>query len=452
VLEEKRLPDHEADQALSQALRGRQGQLTRADAIAASGLPAHVVESSLERLLKRYKSHLAVTEEGELLYAFDPAMRRRDEPSFEERLRAGLRVLSRVGMWLFKAWIAVTLIAYLVLFVLLLLAYLFGSSNQDDRDDRPHTSGLGMSWLWWYLLPDWGFGYRAHDPFGRPQPLRRAPGRPKKKLIASVFDFVFGPKPPAEDALKDEREVVAYLRAHQGRLVATDLVRLFGFGYTQAEEEVTRLLVDYEGEPEVTSDGVLVYSFPKLLKSTDDRSESTWRTAWQRLEPRPLLTGNPAGTDTLIGAFAGFNLLASWFAASWAQKTLGLSGPTASLWLTGFPLAFFALFLSIPILRLISRRLADPARVARNRQRQLLEKVLGAKGAPLADAPGMHDLALALEGRIDADEQGARTWSFPRPSHEEKGLAEHLALVDTKAEKQVGAVVFSAGEDDKLLN
>lgn len=396
-----------------------------------------------------------MTEEGELLYAFDPTMRRRDEPTFEERLRAGLRVCGRVGMWLFKAWIVVTLIAYLVVFVLLLLGIMFGASSRDDRDDRDDRrsgGGFGMGWLWWYLLPDWGFGYRRADPWGRPLPARRNAGGPKKKFMASVFDFVFGPSRPSEDALADEREVVVYLRAHRGRLVATDLVRLFGFSYRQAEEEVTRLLVDYEGEPEVTGDGVLVYSFPKLLKSASDTKDKSWRSAWQRLEPRPLLTGNGGGTDALIFAFAGFNLFASWFAAGWAQRYYGLGGPTWNLWLTGFPLCFFALFLAVPALRTAARRLADPAREARNRQRQLVEKVLIAQGAPLADAPGLSELALALEGRIDADEHGTRIFTFPRTVREEKGLKEYLASVDTQAEKQLGAVVFSADEDEKLLH
>ena len=105
TLEVKRYTPAQADEAMTRALRGKEGRLTRADAITVSGLPSHLVDDSLERLLKRYRSRLEVTDEGELLYSFDPSLARRDEPTLAERARAVGRALTRAGMWVFKAWI-----------------------------------------------------------------------------------------------------------------------------------------------------------------------------------------------------------------------------------------------------------------------------------------------------------------------------------------------------------
>jgi len=228
TLEAKDYSPAQAEQALVRALRGRKGQLTQADAVTASGLPTHLAEEALERMLKRYRSHLAVTEDGQLLYAFDPALERRDAVAFRERLLAFARLAARVGMWLFKALIAVTLVAYVVAFVVLILGALMAGGSRDDRrrDDR----GLDVAWIWWLFWPSPGWG-QSYDAWGRPYGAAPRPRRGragKKPFLQSVFDFVFGPAQPSPDRLVDEREVLAYLRAHDGRITATDLVALFG--------------------------------------------------------------------------------------------------------------------------------------------------------------------------------------------------------------------------------
>jgi hypothetical protein len=466
TIEVKNYSPEQADDALTRALRGKKGRLTKADAITVSGLPAHLVDDSLERLLKKYKSRLEVTDDGELLYTFDPALTRRDEPTLAESARDVGRALARAGVWVFKAWITVTLIVYVVGFALLVLAMMFGGNDNRRRDDD-RIGGGGLSWLWWFLMPDWltgryggyGYGYdslggRSYDAWGRPIGPRAQPkqlGAPKKKFIYSVFDFVFGPAQPEPDKLADEREILGYLRAHDGRITATDLVAMFGWSYQRAEEEVTRLLVDYDGDPEVTDEGVIVYQFPKLLKSAEETAlaPATPKMAWQRMEPRPVLTGNSSGSDTLIGAFAAFNLIVSFFAASWAQLRFGLVGPTWHFFLTAFPLAFFAIFLSVPALRAGARALGDGRREARNRRREALHKVMDAGGAALPTEPALDELLVPLEGEPEAGDSGQLLVRFPRVAEERAALQKHLASVDVGAEKRIGKVIFG-GDDDEV--
>ncbi len=446
TIEPKRYSSEGADQALVQALRGKQGRITKADAVAVSGLPAYVVDDSLERLLHRYRSRLEVTDEGELLYSFG-ALVRRDEPTLAERLRAVGHWLARAGMWVFKAWIAVTLVVYVIAFVVLMLAMMF-NDNDRRRDDR----GGGIGWLWWFLLPDWGYPGYQRDPWGRPihaPPRRREVGAPKKKFIYSVFDFVFGPARPPVDKLVDEREILAYLREHDGRITATDLVMLTGWSYRKAEEEVTRLLCDYDGDPEVTDDGVIIYSFPKLLKSADEGDKKAlWKPAWEKLEQRPQLSGNKKGTDVLIGAFAGFNLLVSFFAAGWARMRFGLEGPGWDFALTGFPLAFFAIFLAIPLARAGARVLGDRGREARNQRRLAVKKVIDSGGKQLASEPALEPLLVPLEGEPEVGPGGEMLVRFPRVAEERAALAKFLSGVDLASEKRIGKVIFGGGDDE----
>ncbi|HKA87642.1 MAG TPA: hypothetical protein VKE22_08250 [Haliangiales bacterium] len=443
AIELKTYTDDETDEILTRALRGKDGRLTKADAITLSGLPAHLVDDSLDRLLKRYKSRLEVTDDGELLYTFD-GMVRRDEITLRERLRAVGRWLARAGMWAFKVWITVTLIVYFVVFVVVLLAAMFGGRS-DDRDNR---GGPDLGWIFWLFWPDWRYGstyggYR--DAYGRRLPPRDTKGR--KKLIQAVYDFVFGPVRPAPDKLADEREVLGFLRAHDGRMTSTDLVAMFGWSYRQAEEESTRLLADYDGDPEVTDDGVIVYAFPKLLKSADAAIvPTTPKMAWERVETRPELTSNKPSTDTLVGGFAVFNLLVSFFAAGWARTRFGLAGPVWDWFFTGFPLLFFTLFLAIPGARALARKVGDKRRDARNRRRQAVKRIIEADGKPLPAEPDVEALALDLEGEPDLGAGGDKVLKFPRPAEERGAAKKVLAGTDVAREKQIGKVIF--GGDD----
>jgi hypothetical protein len=450
TFEEKKLSAPAADQALVKALRGKRGQLTKADAVAASGLPTHLVDESLDRLLKEYRSHLAVTEEGELLYSFEPGMVRRGEPTFAERVRAAGRWLARAGMWVFKVWITVTLVAYVVAFLVLLLGAMFGGSDRDRRSSRHGDGGLG--WLIWMFTPNWGYGYGYHrDPWGRPIPgpeqRRRIGGRPRKKILQSVYDFVFGPALPAPDKLADEREALAYIRENDGRITATDLVALHGWSYRRAEEEATRLLVDYDGEPEVTEDGVLVYAFPALLKSTDSDASRDWKPTWQKPEKNPKLTDNSPTANWVIGAFAGFNLLVSFFAAGWARAQYGLSGAVWTFFFTVFPLIFFTLFLSVPGLRALAARVGNRRRALRNKRRESIRRILAADGGPLPMTDDLSALALPLEGEPDTTEAGDPVITFARVREEKAAVKRHIAGLDLSKERSLGPVIFG----DRIL-
>src|SRR5579871_1467644 len=70
TIERKDYSDQRATSVMLEALRGRGGKLTRADAVAASGLPEDDAGRALTALLKQYRSHLSATASGELLYQF----------------------------------------------------------------------------------------------------------------------------------------------------------------------------------------------------------------------------------------------------------------------------------------------------------------------------------------------------------------------------------------------
>ena len=121
--------------------------------------------------------------------------------------------------------------------------------------------------------------------------------------------------------------------------------------------------------------------------------------------------------------------------------------PLASI--TVFPLTFFAIFLSVPTLRAVGRKIGDKRREARNAERLAIQKVLDTGGAPLPTEPALDNLLVPLEGEPEAGNAGELLVRFPRVAEERAALAKHLAGVDLGAEKRIGKVIFG-GDDDEV--
>jgi hypothetical protein len=441
----KSYSESEARRILLEALKGQGGQLTKADAVAKSGLPVPVAEDALGGLLKEFRSHLAATESGELIYQFDPSFTRRDAVSLREKLAKVGDALWRGFTFLFKISIVTTLVVYFVVFVAMLIAVLFARRSSDDRD-----SGGGDIDFAWPLFWMWGWG-----PSFDGGPYRRRPRRlPDKPLYKKVFEFVFGPPKPPTDPLLEEKETLAYIRQRNGRIAAVDLVMLMGWDFARAEEEATRLLVNYGGEPEVTDGGVVVYVFKDIRKTAElgQQPEPVVRRAWERLESRPPLTGNRTGTNVAISLFNGFNLLAPFWIVPAFEAGMRTSFPGQEFLLHDYPLLFSSLLFAVPLGRWLVERVREPGRRKRNARRSLLQAVLGKRGqaasveelAPEpAAAKALSQDLVALGGDVVTDDNGQIRYAFPR-------IAEELADVDkarTQAsgrERDPGAIVFSS--------
>src|SRR5262245_30120513 len=153
---------------------------TIADAGAKSGLPLRDAERGMHALLSKYRGHLRVTSEGELLFRFPngftrPWLVRSALERFFDKVGRGL---VGIGRFVVRAWIAIVLIGYVVLFLALLIGLTFArSSGSSSRDDR----GIGLDLfavlfrviadaLFWtfhpfspfavqYATPAYGYGY-----------------------------------------------------------------------------------------------------------------------------------------------------------------------------------------------------------------------------------------------------------------------------------------------------
>jgi hypothetical protein len=444
TIEKKSYTEAQAKEVVLRALRGKGGQLTRADVVTLSGLPVPDAEQALDSLLKEYRSHLSATESGELLYEFDPAFERRGVERWTQKLARAGQALWKGFTFLFKVSIMVTLVAYFLIFLAMMLALIFGRRSGGRSDDRDSDGGFDLGWpLFWM----WGWG--PSDPYGR-QRRQRKPGKP---LYKKVFEFVFGPPRPVEDPLRDEKELLAYIRSHDGRIAAVDLVASMGWDFPRAEEEATRLLIDYGGEPEVSDDGVVLFVFKDIRKTAQDRGADTIkpRRAWERVETRPPLSGNDASTNTIIALFNGFNLFAPFWIVPRFEARMGASlGHPFLLYV--YPVVFSSMVFAVPLGRWLVEKARDRGRAQRNARRQLVRVAIERRGEPVLPAELAHDPTtakvldaslVALGGDVESDDAGQIRYVFPRIKQELEAVTRARAQA-SKTEAEPGAVVFSS--------
>lgn len=302
---------------LVKTLQRRKREATIADLVADTGLPTYQVEETIKEIVNDYRGHMKVTESGEVLYHFPYGMRNQVRGAIPR----AKRFLRKAGSWFgrvlkvgFKVWTMVMLVGYFVVFVLLLLLAMMASMAAQAKGGgdgggggRGGMGGFGMFYLTTRLAQT--FLYLWMFSGGRPDARGKKPKGPP--LHQSVFAFVFGSANPIADWDERERRAfLAFLRESKGIATVEDLMRITGHDYQQAQILMNRLLLEYNGEPEATSEGTLIYRFEDVLRSADNTLPSSSGAVFQR-EMKPLIpfNNNKPSLNRWIGFFNGFNLV-----------------------------------------------------------------------------------------------------------------------------------------------
>ena len=120
--------------------------ITIPEVAAATGVPVLETEWSIKALMLEYKSRLMVTDMGDILYSFGESLHKRSEKSAGYWVKAFFNLLYKGFTWFYKAWIAITLVVYFVVFIDILIAAVIAltASQEKDNDNRGGRGGGAM--------------------------------------------------------------------------------------------------------------------------------------------------------------------------------------------------------------------------------------------------------------------------------------------------------------------
>ncbi len=242
---------------LIKSIEKLQYQTTPGELSIQTGLPLAIVEKDLQQLAITVGGHLQVSNGGEVIYKY---------PSDFQNILRQKFVWLQVQEWLQRIWkvifylvrvsFGIVLIASVALILLSIFVLSFFNNEGDGIDlgninlGGSGDSGGGFIWYWF----DWG-----HD--GTP----RQPRRQGKKLnfLNAVYSFLFGDGNP--NANLEElrwRNIGQVIRKNRGAITAEQVAPYLEDVSPYNEDHILPVLIRFNGLPEVSPVGDLVYRFP----------------------------------------------------------------------------------------------------------------------------------------------------------------------------------------------
>ncbi|APR99758.1 hypothetical protein [Pajaroellobacter abortibovis] len=469
---------------LERSIQSPREPLTVADAATQAGIPLRDAERGLQWLTNEYRGHLRVTEEGVLLYLFPYGFTKPWEKiDFLKSVFKGIAKFAMGALRFFvRAWLTMVLVAYALIFVSILLGLSMArssqQSNSSDRDEFPASRfalillRIMNEALFWTFHP---FSPFRVEPRWGWDTTRMNTKRANVPFYEKVNRLFFGPSSPPEDPQATERSILAQVRAQKGRIGISDIMRVTGLSRAEADPILARLMLDYEGEVDVSSEGGIVYRFANLRKTTDNISQQAPPPIWAKPKKLPPLTGNSWEFNLLVGGLNAFNLWMSWFAIQ-ADLTLdrlnavftahpsfepeAMGAPLVLGWI---PFLFSLGLFFLPLARLCMRPFKARSIAHENGRRGILRAVLGhtkskiplserellsaweqSAGIP-ADSSQLTRIVQDLGGDIEIKDNGQIYYRFEDLETETATLEqEHQAASDQ--EKQVGKVIFASDQ------
>jgi len=384
-------------------------RVTVGDVATQAGLNVNLAQRELLALAAAAGGNLQVAESGEIAYQFPKNFRTILRNKFLKlRLQAWGEKIWRVLFYLIRISFGIVLLLSITLIFVAIAAILIAlnSSRGDSDRDSGYSGGGGMVFLpnFW-IGPNW-FWFFDPDPYRHhSQGSRRDKDPASMNFLEAVYSFLFGDGNPNAD-LEDRRwrTIGSVIRNNRGAVVAEQIAPYLDLPEAaQADEDyMLPVLSKFDGRPEVSPEGEIVYHFPQLQSTaTQQRPKSI--AAYLRELPWRFSQAT-SGQKMLAIALGSVNLVGA--------LVLGylLSDPTAIARAGAFItfvqsifvvlLAYGVAFLAIPLVRYFWIQWRNKKIEARNEQRRQ-QAVLLNQASPALERKIVYAQQFAAETLID---------------------------------------------------
>ncbi len=370
------------DRTIMKAVEQLGYRVTVGDVATQAGLNINLAQQGLLALASDAGGHLQVAESGEIAYLFPKNFRSILRNKFLRlQLQEWWEKVWRVLFYLIRISFGIVLLLSIVLIfvaiALIVIGINSGSDNNSGGGGRSHSGegGGGFSMPVFWIGPDifWFF-----DP-GYDQRYRRkraSSERSEMNFLEAIFSFLFGDGNPNAD-LEERRwqEIATVIRNSRGAVAAEQIAPYLddiGEGYKrELEDYMLPVLTRFNGRPEVSPDGEIVYHFPELQTTAKAREaqpvpaylrERLWR--FSQASSGQIMLAIGLGAMNFVGALVLGSLLKGGIAAQLG----GLVAFVQSIYwlLLGYGIGFLA----IPLIRYFWIQWKNRQVEAHNQKRQ----------------------------------------------------------------------------------
>ncbi|UFP95300.1 hypothetical protein [Gloeobacter morelensis] len=290
---------------------------TVGDVATRSGLELTTVQQELNSLAQDGDGHLQVSNTGEIVYAFEADVRdrllRKDRNA---RLKALLKKAWQVAFYLVRISFGILLVLSLVLIAIGIYVVLSSRDGDGGGEGESRGGGGGVPNFFWgdffYIFYWPPYGYYDERRLKDPKDMG---------FLESVYSFLFGDgNPNADLESRRWRTVAGVIQANRGVVVAEQLAPYLEAARVDSEDFVLPALVKYDGVPEVSEQGEIVYRFPQLQVQAEERRPAATLPGFLQ-EKRWQFSKAPGGKLVLAGALGVANFVGAWFLYFLLQST-----------------------------------------------------------------------------------------------------------------------------------
>lgn len=342
-------------------------QVTVGDVAAETGLKVQETQKGLVALAADAGGHLKVSETGDITYLFPKNFRNiLRSKYFRLRLKEWWDKISGILFYLIRISFGIILIASIILIAVTIFLIVIGAqmnSEEGDSDDGGMGGGFSFGFFPFWFGPDLFFFfspgfYDDDEPFSREREESRRNRKQENELsfLEAIFSFLFGDKNP--NAKLEERrwqEIGSVIRNNGGAVVGEQIAPyLDKIDQKSWEEEdyMLPVLTQFNGVPEVTEEGNIIYYFPELQVTATDKSK---RSVESYLKEKYLQFTKASSTQKMMAiGLGGVNLvlalmLGSLLSGEVVAQMGGLVAFVSGIY--GILLTYAIGYLTIPLIR-----------------------------------------------------------------------------------------------------
>lgn len=406
-----------------QAVKELGYRVTVGDVAAKAGLDVNFAQRELLTLASEAGGHIQVAESGDIAYLFPKNFSDVLRNKFLRlQLQEWWQKIWRVLFYLIRISFGIILVASIILIFVAIFAISLSSNNDDNNGGGGGGGDRGGGFFFFpYFANDlmWLF-YWNHDEHSYQQRSRSTGQKPEMNFLESVFSFIFGDGNPNYNL--EERKwssIAATIRNNKGAIAAEQIAPYLdnlGQGYAiEYEEYMLPALARFDGRPEVSPEGQIVYHFPQLQTTATERNAEPVAAYLREMVWR--FSQASSGQIMLAAGLGAVNLVGALFLGSLLTKS-AIAGGLLSLVATIYPmlLIYGVGFLTIPLIRYFWMKWKNGSIEARNEERQqramllnqpdanLLQKLAYAREFAAENVLNGADLAYTTETELTAQE------------------------------------------------
>ena len=253
-------------------------RVTVGDVATQSGLDLKIVQPELIKLAADTNGNLQVAETGDIAYVFPQNFRSILQNKYWRlRWQKFLDKTWQIVFYLIRISFGIILVSSIIIMLLAIVVIVIAiSTSRGDDNDGGDSRGGGLFFLphFWFT-PDlfWVFTPNYQDRRYQRSLSSRREKENQLNFFESIYSFLFGdghPNPQLEE--RRWQNIVGVIKSNQGAIIAEQVAPYLDniTIYNERDEDyILPVLTRFNGYPEVSEKGEIIYYFPELQVSAE---------------------------------------------------------------------------------------------------------------------------------------------------------------------------------------